>query len=117
MPTARLQRLPRRALADGRLEVPEARSPLARLCGLAGLRALEPGEALLLDRCRSVHTLGMRFPLDLVWLDARDRVLRVDEAVAPGRLRGCRSARAVLEVRAGEGAQLARRLAAAEHGR
>ena len=73
-----------------------ARSPLARLLGLA-LRRRPPRHALLLPRCRSVHTFGMRFPLDLIWLDRDGRVLRVDEAVPPWRVRSCRRAAAVLE--------------------
>lgn len=74
----------------------------ARLLGLALLDDLPPGTALLLPGCRSVHTLGMRFALDLVFLGLDGRPLRVDRAVAPRRLRSCRSARAVLETRAGE---------------
>lgn len=72
----------------------------ARLLGLAGLRTLPPGTALLLTRTRSVHTLGMRFALDLAWLDARGVVIRYDRDVAPGRLRCCAAARAVLELAA-----------------
>ena len=67
-----------------------------RLLGLA-LRRRRPDHALLIPRCRSVHTFGMRFPLDLIWLDSEGRVLRVDEAVPPWRVRSCRGAAAVLE--------------------
>ena len=68
---------------------------------LRGLAFRDEGGPLLIPRCRSVHTFGMRFSLDLVWLDARGRVIRVDRAVPPRRLRSCRRARAVLEVPAG----------------
>ena len=78
------------------MEIQVARSPLRRLLGLA-LRRRPPTHALLLPRCRSVHTFGMRFPLDLIWLDRDGRVLRVDEAVPPWRVRSCRGAAAVLE--------------------
>jgi uncharacterized membrane protein (UPF0127 family) len=77
-----------------------ARSPLARLRGLIG-RSEEV--ALLLPRCRSVHTFGMGFALDLVWLDAGGRVVRIDRGVRPWRVRSCRCARAVLELRSTEG--------------
>jgi uncharacterized protein len=75
-----------------------ARSPFARLRGLIG-RSAEV--ALLLPRCRSVHTFFMRFALDLVWLDGVGRVVRVDRGVRPWRVRSCRSARSVLECAAG----------------
>jgi len=47
----------------------------------------ESAEPLLIPRCRSVHTFGMRFALDLFWLDEWGRVLRVDSGAlssAPG---------------------------------
>jgi uncharacterized membrane protein (UPF0127 family) len=96
----RLRRLPRVALSPSQLidhDVRRARDPLARLLGLAGLRAA-PAAGLLLPRTRSVHTFGMRFPLDLVWLDRSGQVVRVDRAVRPGRVRSCREARAVVEL-------------------
>jgi uncharacterized membrane protein (UPF0127 family) len=96
----RLAALPARELRGG-LYVLEARSPAARLRGLAGLAGLPPGVALLLPDCRSVHTFGMRFALDLVWLGSDGGVVRVDRGVRPRRLRTCLRAGAVLEVAAG----------------
>lgn len=88
-------------LAPG-LRVARATTPLSRLLGLALLDELSPGLALHLPRCHSVHTLGMRFALDLVFLDRRGAVVRTATDVGPGRLVGCRRARSVLETRAGE---------------
>jgi uncharacterized membrane protein (UPF0127 family) len=56
---------------------------------------------LELSPCRSIHTFGMRFALDLIWLDGEGRVVRVDVSVPPRRLRTCWRARAVIEVRGG----------------
>ena len=70
-----------------------------RLTGLTGRRSWPRGVALEIPRCRSVHTFGMRFALDLVWLDSDRRVVRVDRAVPPWRVRSCRAARSVLELR------------------
>jgi uncharacterized membrane protein (UPF0127 family) len=81
--------------------VREARAWRARLLGLAWLRSPPAGVALLLRRCRSVHTFGMRWALDLVWLDAAGGVVRVDRGVAPRRLRTCLAAESVIEVPAG----------------
>lgn len=69
-----------------------------RLIGLVGRPSLPAGAALEIPRCRSVHTLGMRFALDLVWLDGARQVVRVDRAVPPWRVRWCRQARSVLEL-------------------
>ena len=78
------------------MELIVARGP-RRLTGLVGRRSLPPGVALEIPRCRSVHTFGMRFALDLAWLDGERRVVRIDRAVAPWRVRSCRQARSVLE--------------------
>jgi uncharacterized protein len=82
------------------MEVVVARSFRRRLLGLALARE-PPGYGLLIPRCRSVHTFGMRFALDLIWLDGHGRPLRVDRDVRPCRVCGCRRAAAVLEAPAG----------------
>jgi uncharacterized protein len=95
----RLGRLPRIDLAAlPAIDVRVAADPLARLLGLAGLRGLPSATGLLLPHTRSIHTLGMRFALDLVWLDGEGRVLRVDRAVGRWSLRTCRAASAVVEL-------------------
>jgi uncharacterized protein len=97
----RLRRLPRAELPEplgAGLDIRCAATHRARLLGLAGLRSLPPGTGLLLPRTRSIHTFGMRFALDLIWLDRDGRVIRVDRSVPPGRVRGCRAARAVVEL-------------------
>jgi uncharacterized membrane protein (UPF0127 family) len=106
----RLDRLPARTLAGG-LRVAEARSPRARALGLARLATMPPDAALHIPRCRSVHTFGMRFALDLVWLGPDGEVVRLDRAVPPRRLCGCRRARSVLEAPAGAGERFAAALA------
>jgi uncharacterized membrane protein (UPF0127 family) len=84
--------------------VHEAISLRSRLLGLAFLPALPPGHALLIPHCRSVHTFGMRFPIDVVFLDETGRVLRVARDLPPRRVLFCRDAFAVLETRAGDAA-------------
>ncbi|MCW2982644.1 MAG: hypothetical protein JWR63_214 [Conexibacter sp.] len=98
----RLAHLPRRELAGG-LVVVEAATAGARLRGLARLDAPAPEIGLHLPRCRSIHTFGMRFALDLVWLDGDGEVVRVDVGVPRRRQRSAhRRARSVLEVGAGQ---------------
>ena len=73
-----------------------------RLRGLGGRAVLAPGEGLLLKPCRAVHMMGMRFPLDVAFLDAGNRVIARYERLAPGaRTRWHRAARAALELPAG----------------
>jgi uncharacterized membrane protein (UPF0127 family) len=99
-PTPRLAALPARELPSG-LRVAEATRWNARRRGLAGLDAIGPDEGLRIHRTRSVHTFGMRFALDLVWLDVRGAVVRVDRDVPARRMRTCLAARSVVEVAAG----------------
>jgi uncharacterized membrane protein (UPF0127 family) len=101
----RLSSLPRRRVL-GR-DVPVARGYRARLLGLAGLRREQAGTGLLLPRCASVHTFGMRFRLDLVFLDADDRPLAVLRGVPPRRLVRHRAAAAVLELPSPQGGEFA----------
>jgi uncharacterized membrane protein (UPF0127 family) len=93
----RLARLPRVGDAAGR-DVRLADSFRARLLGLALLPEIPPGVGLLLPGTRAVHTFGMRFALELRWLDGDGGVLRVDRRVAPRRVASCRPAAAVLEL-------------------
>jgi uncharacterized membrane protein (UPF0127 family) len=79
-------------------EVPAATSPLSRLLGLALLRRGRAGAGLLIPRCRSVHTFGMRFRIDVLFLDDQDRVIELRRAVPPCRVIRCPGAMAVLEL-------------------
>ncbi len=96
-----LAALPHRSLPDGR-RVYRAATWRSRLHGLAWLDEMPAGWALHLSPCRSIHTFGMRFALDLIWLDPDERVIEVARDIAPGRIRRCRRARSVIETRAGE---------------
>jgi protein-S-isoprenylcysteine O-methyltransferase Ste14/uncharacterized membrane protein (UPF0127 family) len=57
-----------------------------RLRGLLGTRRLETGQGLWLKPCRQVHMLGMRYPLDVVFLDDELVVVRAISSLAPGRV-------------------------------
>jgi uncharacterized protein len=92
----RLDRLPRTVLEDG-LIVHEATTLKARLLGLAFMHPPPPDHALLIAHCRSVHTFGMRFPIDVTFLDEHGQTIRVERAVPPRRLLFERCAFAVLE--------------------
>ena len=88
-------------LLGGGLELRHARTFSERRRGLAGLDDLPLYLGLQIHRCGAVHTVGMRFALDLLWLDRDGRVLRVDNTVPPWRQRLCLRARSVVEIVAG----------------
>ena len=73
---------------------------IARLLGLSPIGQLgrsKPSVWVYLDRCATIHTITMTQHLDLVWVDAESRVLRIDRAVPPLRVRHCRGAQGVWE--------------------
>jgi len=73
-----------------------------RLRGILGTRGLEPGEGLWIRPCNQVHMFGMRYPIDVVFLDDAGRVLRTVEALRPNRVSPrVKAATNVLELPAG----------------
>lgn len=74
----------------------------SRLVGLLGEAGLAPGEGLYLTPSSGVHTWGMLFPIDVVALDRRMRVLGVWERVGGFRIAALGwKTRSVLELPAG----------------
>jgi uncharacterized membrane protein (UPF0127 family) len=78
-----------------------ANSVLKRMVGLLNRKALAQGEGLLLDRCYGIHTIGMRFPIDVLFLDKELRVIRAVPALPPFRTCVVKHAVYVLELPAG----------------
>lgn len=75
---------------------------LSRLKGLLGTPGPGEGEGLWIVPCRCVHTFGMRFPVDVAFLDAGGVVVGVLAGLPPNRIgRPFRNARGALELRAG----------------
>ena len=82
--------------------VGEARSADSFLTRLAGMLFSAPSgkgtQGLWLSPCNAVHTLGMRFPLDILFLDAQGKVLKIALKVRPMCLGlFCKGAHSVLE--------------------
>lgn len=73
---------PRGLVAD-RLQT--ATTPLRRMRGLLGRRELRHGEALIIQPCHEVHTVGLRFAIDAVFCDRELKVVAV-ETLRPGRV-------------------------------
>jgi len=81
--------------------VRHAKHFLARLRGLLGRPPLKVGEGILLSPCGRIHTLGMRYRLDIIHLDKSGRVLKCVEGLKPNRYSASGKARHTLEVREG----------------
>ena len=65
--------------------------------GLLGRAHLDDGSAIVLAPCGAVHTFGMRFPVDAVFVARDGRVVKVCEALPPWRLSGAWRGFAVVE--------------------
>jgi len=72
-----------------------------RTRGLLSRPPLQIGEGMLIQDCRVVHTIGMRYPLDLAFLDRQGQVKKLVGALHPGRLSGSLAAHHTLELAAG----------------
>lgn len=62
-----------------------ADSMLSRLRGFLFRKAPVMGEGILLTPCKGVHMYGMRFPLDVMFIDHAGRIMAIHEGLAPGR--------------------------------
>jgi uncharacterized membrane protein (UPF0127 family) len=74
----------------------------SRMVGLLGRSSLAEGEGLLLVPSTSIHTFFMRFPIDVLYLNREDVVVKAVRALRPFRLSAClRGGHSVLELPAG----------------
>ena len=81
-----------------KVEIAESRS--ARRRGLLGRTGLADGAALVLTPCFAVHTIGMRFPIDVVFVAADGLVRKIVRGLGPGRIAVAFGASAVVELAA-----------------
>ena len=72
-----------------------------RMRGLLGRPALAASQGLLIEPCAAVHTIGMRYSLDLVFLDRQLRVKKTVQRLAPWRWAACAGAHSTLELAPG----------------
>jgi uncharacterized membrane protein (UPF0127 family) len=70
--------------------------------GLLGRDGLAPGAALVITRCNAVHTIGMRFAIDVAFVDSRGRVRKIVRALRPWRMACSPLASNAIEFAAGE---------------
>lgn len=84
------------------LKIHIAKGFWCRARGLLGRSHLAIDQGLYLPRCNSVHTFGMRFPIDVVFIDSANRVVKLVSSLMPMRAAYSRNAVATLELAAGQ---------------
>lgn len=100
MRACRITNLTRNTTVASRAEW--ARSFWARLRGLMFRSPLLDGGGLVLEPNYSVHTFGMRFAIDVIFVDRHGRVVGLTPAMLPNRpFAGARHAQRAIEVPAG----------------
>ena len=73
----------------------------ARRRGLLGRMRLDANEALILVPCAAIHTMFMRFPIDVIFVNREGRAVRIVSRMRPWRIAVCTTARGVIELAAG----------------
>ena len=73
-----------------------------RMRGLLGSPPLKPGQALLIEPCNAIHTFGMAYPLDIVFVDSKGEVLKLFRRLPQLRMVKAFGARMTIELAPGE---------------
>lgn len=79
-----------------------AKGFFAKLKGLLFKPMLDDREAIVLTRCNSVHTCGMQYAIDVIFLNKQFKVVRIESDCKPWRFFYCRGAAHTLEMLAGQ---------------
>lgn len=78
-----------------------ANTSATRRTGLLKHESLQDGEGLLIVPCEGVHTFGMKFPIDVIYLNKKRVVLKIKAEMPKRRMSFCLRAHSVLELPAG----------------
>lgn len=78
-----------------------ADTPASRGKGLLGRDSLADGSGLWIVPCSSIHMFGMRFAIDVIYLDRSQRVVKMVRDLKPWRLSAAWGAHSVVELPAG----------------
>ncbi|WP_167320785.1 DUF192 domain-containing protein [Psychrobacter lutiphocae] len=70
----------------GRMKIIQATTFLSRLKGLLFTKSLESDECILISPCTSIHTIGMLYSINIIFLDKDDFVISVKNKVRPNRI-------------------------------
>jgi len=98
LPKLRITNSQGRVLAD-RADI--ADSSAKRRTGLLKHTKLDPGEGLWIAPCEAVHTFAMKFPIDVVFLSKKKKILKIRPSMVRSRIALSLLAHSVLELPAG----------------
>lgn len=83
-------------------QMKEAKSFQDRAIGLMFAHQMQGFDGLMIEPCTSIHTFFMKFPIDVIFLDKNNTVVKIIRDMRPWRLSGIYlKARKVLELKAG----------------
>jgi uncharacterized protein len=88
--------------ANSAFDVSVTNTRFERMKGLLGKVGLKADEGMLISKCNMVHTFGMKFPIDVVFLNESLDVLKIAHNVRPNRIAVCFGAKCVLELKSGQ---------------
>jgi uncharacterized membrane protein (UPF0127 family) len=104
MPKLRVRNQSRDTVLGDRIGI--ADTSAKRRTGLLKHTGLAPGEGLWIAPTEAVHTFGMKFPIDVLFLDKKRKVLKIRTAMPRSRMSICLRAHSVLELPSGTAAAL-----------
>jgi uncharacterized membrane protein (UPF0127 family) len=61
---------------------------MERMKGLLGRKQFSSGKSLWIKPCKSIHTIGMRFPIDVLFLDKKNIIVKIKKNFLPNRISG-----------------------------
>jgi len=79
-----------------------ADSFITRFIGLLRDKGLNDDEGLLITKCRQVHTIGMKFNIDVIFLSCEDKIIHIESKMKPYKIsKYVKDACKVLELKEG----------------
>ncbi len=84
------------------LDILSTENVFERTGGLLKLPKLAKGQGLLINKCNSIHTFGMAYNLDVVYLNRDYKIVKLISHMAPRRMSLCLNAKHTLELLSGE---------------
>ena len=104
MPQLRIRNQTRNTVLGDRIGI--ADTSAKRKTGLLKHTGLAPGEGLWIAPTEAVHTFGMKFPIDVLFLDKKRKVLKIRSEMPRSRMAICLRAHSVLELPSGTAAAM-----------